>query len=390
MAKAADERLDRTIELLGQLVAFDTESSRSNWPIIHFIEDYLRARNVPFTVVPNAAGDKAAIFATIGPMRDGGIVLSGHTDVVPVDGQIWTSDPFTMRRDGARFYGRGTTDMKGFDAVALAMVDEFRAVPLKSPIHILLSYDEETTCLGPVETIGRFGRDLPMPRAVIVGEPTQMHVADAHKAVATYRTIVHGLEAHSSKPHLGANAIEGAAALVNALYSFASAQATAADPGGRFDPPFSTVSVGVINGGTARNILAKECSFHWEFRPLPDVPIDLARQHLEAFARDIVLPRLTRFAPDARIETMTEVEVPGLAPSPGSEAETLALKLTRSNRTIAVSYATEGGRFQAGGVATIVCGPGSIDQAHQPDEFIEIAELENCIGFMRRLAIELC
>ena len=294
MAQATDHRLDQTIELLGQLVAFDTESSKSNWPIIRFIENYLRARDIPFTIVPNAAGDKAALFATIGPMIDGGIVLSGHTDVVPVEGQVWTSDPFVMRREGTRLFGRGTTDMKGFDAVALAMVDEFRAAPLKAPVHILLSYDEETTCLGPVDTIARFGKDLPTPRAAIVGEPTLMHVADAHKAVATYRTTVYGQEAHSSKPHLGANAIEGAAALVNELYTFGRSLEDGQGPLARFDPSRSTVSVGVIAGGTARNILAKECSFHWEFRPLPGMPIDMALRRLNAFASAHVLPQLQR------------------------------------------------------------------------------------------------
>ncbi len=390
MTTAVQDRLNQTIELLGRLVAFDTESSKSNWPIIHFIEDFLRARDVPYVVVPNEAGDKAAIFATIGPMRDGGVVLSGHTDVVPVEGQEWTGDPFAMRRIGSRLYGRGTTDMKGFDACALAMVEEFKAAQLTSPIHILLSYDEETTCLGPVDTIRRFGKDLPMPRAAFVGEPTQMHVADAHKAIATYRTTVFGHEAHSSKPHLGANAIEGAAALVNDLYAFAQEMNAQGDPSGRFDPPSSTIGVGTIHGGTARNILAKECSFHWEFRPLPGIPLDLALRRLESFAASTVLPRLTRYAPEARIETITEIEVPGLAPDPGSDAEALALNLTRSNRTIAVSYATEAGRFQTGGVPTIVCGPGSIDQAHQPDEFIEIGELDSCLGFMRRLAATLC
>lgn len=389
MMQGDSERLNRTIELLGQLVAFDTESSKSNWPLVRFVEDYLRARNVPFVVVPNEAGDKAALFATIGPQRDGGILLSGHTDVVPVEGQAWTSDPFTMRREGGRLYGRGTTDMKGFDAVCLSMVDEFLEAPLRQPIHILLSYDEETTCLGPVDTIARFGRDLPMPRAAIVGEPTQMHVADAHKAVATYHTIVHGFEAHSSKPHLGANAIEGASELIAELYRFGRELVQQTDPLGRFDPPFSTISVGVVQGGTARNILAKECRFNWEFRPLPGVPIDLARQRLEDFARNDLLPRLNRHGDFARVETITEVEVPGLAPDPGSDAETLALKLARSNRTIAVSYATEAGRFQAGRVSTIVCGPGSIDQAHQPDEYIEVSELEAAIGFMRQLAREL-
>lgn len=391
MSKDADPRLISAIEVLERLISFDTESSKSNLELVAFVETLLRAHEVPFVLVPNATGDKAAIFVTIGPMIDGGVVLSGHTDVVPVTGQTWTSDPFTLRREGSRLYGRGTTDMKGFDAVCLAMIEEFKRAPLKKPIHILLSYDEETTCAGPLDTIARFGLDLPRPRAVIVGEPTLMEVADAHKSIATFQTIVRGLEAHSSKPHLGANAIEGAAALVADLYRFADEMA-AGDAGGideRFDPPTSTLSVGTIAGGTARNILAKECSFHWEFRGLPGVPQDLALRRLERCAQDVVLPRLTRYAPDASVQTIVEVEVPGLSARNGSAAETLALKLTRSNRTIAVPYATEAGRFQNAGVPTVVCGPGSIDQAHQPDEYIEEAELSRCISFMRKLAAEL-
>lgn len=389
MSAATDDRLSRTIDLMARLIAFDTESSKSNLPIVAFIEDYLRERGVAHVTVPNKAGDKAAVFATIGPMRDGGIVLSGHTDVVPVVGQSWTSDPFTVRRAGARFFGRGTCDMKGFDACCLAMVEEFQAADLKVPIHILLSYDEETTCLGPVDTIARFGADLPRPRAVIVGEPTQMQVADAHKSIATFITTVHGHEAHSSKPFLGANAIEGAAMLVTDLYRLADELAEEGDPSGRFEPAFSSLSVGTISGGTARNILAKSCTFLWEFRGLPGVAQNRALRRLEDYVASTVLPRLRRYAPDARIETVTEVEVPGLAAEPGSVAETLALKLTKSNRTIAVPYATEAGRFQTAGVPTVVCGPGSIDQAHQPDEFVEESELAACLGFLRALTLEM-
>ncbi len=388
MSQDSDSRLNAAIEVLDRLIAFDTESSKSNLELVAFVEGLLQAHDVPFVVVPNATGDKAAIFVTIGPMIDGGVVLSGHTDVVPVTGQSWTGDPFKLRREGSRLYGRGTTDMKGFDAVCLAMIDEFKRAPLKKPIHILLSYDEETTCAGPLDTIARFGLDLPRPASVIVGEPTLMEVADAHKSIATFYTTVRGLEAHSSKPNLGANAIEGAAALVADLYRFADEMA-AGEGDDRFDPPTSTLSVGTINGGTARNILAKECSFHWEFRGLPGLPQDVALRRLEQHAREIVLPRLRRFAPDASVETIVEVEVPGLCAQNGSAAETLALKLTRSNRTIAVPYATEAGRFQSAGVPTIVCGPGSINQAHQPDEFIESAELSRCISFMRALAADL-
>jgi acetylornithine deacetylase len=383
------DRLEAAIWLLDRLVAFDTESSKSNLDLIACVEDHLQAQDIPYVKVPNDTGDKAAIFATIGPMIDGGVVLSGHTDVVPVEGQAWTSDPFRMRRDGGRLYGRGTCDMKGFGAIALAMAEEFKAAPLKRPIHILLSYDEETTCLGPVDTIRRFGVDLPRPAAVIVGEPTLMQIADAHKSVSTYLTRVHGVEGHSSQPALGISAIEGACALVTELYDLAEVLQTAGDPSGRFDPPASTVSVGTIHGGTARNILARDCAFHWEFRGLPGVAGDMALRHLEAYAQDRLLPRLNRHGKEACIETISEVAVPGLAPEPGSEAERLAFKLTRSNRTIAVSYATEAGRFQEAGIPTVVCGPGSIAQAHQPDEYLEEAQMEACIAFMRQLIAEL-
>ncbi|MDB5510361.1 MAG: hypothetical protein JWL93_2830 [Hyphomicrobiales bacterium] len=375
--------------ILQALVRFDTESSKSNLPLIDWVESYLGGLDVPFVRVPDVTGEKAAIFATIGPMRDGGIVLSGHSDVVPVEGQIWSSDPFALRREDGRLYGRGACDMKGFCAVALAMAAEWRHLPLASPIHILISYDEETTCLGPVDTIARFGADLPRPRAIIIGEPTMMAVVDAHKSVATYRTTVIGHEAHSSKPALGANAVEGACELVGELYRIGRTLAAAGDPSGRFDPPASTVHVGTIQGGTARNILARECTFHWEFRGLPGVAPDLARRELDAYARDVLLPRLRGTAPDADVVTTTEIEVPGLSPETGSPAETLALKLTRSNQRLAVPFATEGGRFQAAGLPTIVCGPGSIDQAHQPDEYIAEAQIHAALDFMKALSREL-
>lgn len=389
-APAPPAGLEQAVEILSRLIAFDTESSKSNLELVAWVEGYLEALGVPCLRVPNAQGDKAAIFATIGPAVDGGVVLSGHSDVVPVDGQIWTGHPFEMRRAGGKIFGRGACDMKGFVAIALAMAAEWNSMPLKAPLHILISYDEETTCLGPVETIARFGRDLPRPRAVIVGEPTMMQVVDAHKAVATYRTVVTGREAHSSKPALGANAVQAACELVHELYRIGADIAAETGPNPRFDPPVSTVHVGTIAGGVARNILARECAFHWEFRALPGVPLDEARRRLELFAQEKLLPRLRATAPEADVVTHTEVEVPGLAPEPGSEAETLALRLTRSNSTQAVAFATEGGRFQAGGVATVVCGPGSIDQAHQPDEFIAEAQIEAGLAFMRDLGRALC
>jgi acetylornithine deacetylase len=384
-----DERLHATLDMLERLIGFDTESVKSNLGLIAFVEDYFKSLGVSYVKIPNAAGDKAALFASVGENRDGGIVLSGHTDVVPVAGQAWSSDPFKLRRAAGRVYGRGACDMKGFDAICLAMIPEFQRTRLTAPVHILLSYDEETTCRGPLEAIARFGAGLPPPAAIFVGEPTSMQVANAHKSVSGYATIVHGHAAHSSKPSLGASAIEAACDLVTELNRFGEELAARGDPSGRFDPPASTIHVGTIHGGTTRNIMAKLCTFRWEFRALPGVEQNLALRHLEEYAARVVTPRLTRCAKDAFIETVTEVEVPGLTPESGSIAEILALKLAQSDRAIALPFASEAGQFQLANLPTVVCGPGSIDQAHQPDEYIEIAQIEACIAFMRRLAAEL-
>jgi acetylornithine deacetylase len=378
------------LEMLAKLVAFDTESSKSNLPLIDFVQNYLEGWNVPHLRVPNAEGNKAAIYATLGPRDRGGVVLSGHTDVVPVAGQAWTTDPFTLRVADGRAYGRGAVDMKGFDALALALVPDFLALDLKTPIHILLSYDEETTCLGPMDVIARFGLDLPRPHAVIVGEPTKLEVVDAHKSIATFFTTVHGFEAHSSKPFLGANAVMAAAELVCELNRIGDEMVARGDPSGRFHPPYTSVHVGTIHGGTARNILPKSCTFHWEYRGLPGLDPDEIPGRLARFATDVALKRLNRFGPFGRIETELEVYVPGLAPEPGSAAEQLAMRVGGRNRTATVPFATEAGRFQAADIPTVVCGPGSIDQAHQPDEYITLEDLAAGEAFMRRLAARCC
>ena len=380
--------LERAIEITGELVSFDTESSKTNLPLIDFVEDYLKKHSVTYVRAPNAAGDKAAIFATIGPEAPDGVLLSGHTDVVPVAGQDWSSDPFIMRRTADRLYGRGVVDMKGFGAVCLAMIPEFKQARLSRPVHLLLSYDEETTCRGPLDVIARLGVDLPRPSAVIVGEPTSMQVADAHKSVTTFVTKVTGFEIHSANLHRGVSAVHVGCQLVCELERIGADLRAAGDPSGRFDPPWTSVHIGVIHGGTARNIVAKNCAFEWEVRGLPGARGALVRDRLEAYADGL---RRTLFAdfPQAGIETVMENEVPGLAPEPGSPAETLALRLARRNATIAVPYATEAGHFQQAGVPTVVCGPGRIDQAHQPDEYIEIEQISACVEFMRRLAAEL-
>jgi acetylornithine deacetylase len=256
-------------------------------------------------------------------------------------------------------------------------------------VHILLSYDEETTCLGVIDMIKRMGVDLPRPRAVIVGEPTSMQVADAHKSVASFFTTVHGFEVHSSMPHAGVNAIDGAAMIVGELNRLFEEMVRRGDPSGGFTPPYTSVHVGTITGGTARNITAKLCRMNWEFRGVPGLDDEEIPRRLERFAQDVVIPHLSRFGGKADVTTELDVFVPGLVPEPGSIAETLAKRLANANHTITVPYGSEAGRFQKAGIPTVLCGPGDIAQAHQPDEFIEESQIVACEAFVRRLGQDL-
>jgi len=376
-------------DLLARLIAFPTVSDRSNLALIEYLEGYFASLGVATRRWPDASGAKAAFLATIGPAVDGGVVLSGHTDVVPVEGQPWVADPFVTREIDGKIFGRGSVDMKGFGACVLASVPAFLAAPLQRPIHIVLSYDEETTCLGSVDVIRGFGADLPRPGMVVVGEPTMMKVADAHKGVATFLTRVTGLEAHSANPQIGASAIAAAGEIVAEIGRLGRAAEASelCDP--RFDPPYATFNVGVIQGGTARNILARECLIHWEFRGLPKYPTARAAEQVQRFIDQIALPRLRRYVSEPTIETVLEYDVPGLTPQENCPAATLALRLARANRTIAVSFATEAGHFQRARIPTIICGPGSIEQAHKPNEFIAVSQLAACLEFMEGLAGEL-
>ena len=372
-----------TLVILERLVGFETESQLSNLALVGYVEAYLDSLGVRATRLPNRDGSKAALLATVGPSVPGGIVLSGHTDCVPVEGQAWSGDPFRLRVADGRAVGRGAVDMKGFDAIVLAAVPAMLAAPLARPVHIVLSYDEETTCLGSADAIARFGRELPRPAAAIVGEPTGLAVVDAHKSVATFVTTVHGHEAHSARPDLGASAVMAAGELLHELNLLADEVERRGDPSGRFDPPYSTVHVGTVAGGNARNILARTCRLHWEFRGLPDLDPDRLPARVEGACRRVARDRLNPHRPFGRTETVREVLVPGLAPAPGSVAERLGLALTGARRPTAVPFATEAGQFQAAGIPTIVCGPGSIEQAHQPDEWIgldALAEGEAVIG----------
>lgn len=381
---APPERL-AALDILARLVAFNTETERSNLALIAWVEAYLAGWGVQSIRIPDSTGRKAALFAMIGPADLGGVLLSGHTDVVPVAGQDWSSDPFSLRIADGKAYGRGAVDMKGFLALCLAAVPDMVEAGLKTPIHLFFSYDEETTCLGVVDGIARMGLDLPRPVAVIVGEPTDLEVADAHKSVVTFHTTVTGVEAHSSKPYLGASAVHGACRLVAELDRIGEELRQAGDPGGRFDPPYTSIHVGTIAGGTARNISAKTCMFHWEFRGLPTQDAAEIPRRLAAFAEETLLPAMRRDVPGAVVSTIPEVSVPGLRPDPGSMAERLALRFAGRNQTITVPYGTEAGHFQNAGLATVVCGPGSINQAHQPDEFITLEAFAAGGEFIRRL-----
>jgi acetylornithine deacetylase len=386
-------------EMLARLVGFDTVSHKSNLALIAFVEDYLAAHGIPATRVPNADGDKASLYATIGPNVEGGVVLSAHSDVVPTAHQTWASDPFTLTERGSRLYGRGTSDMKGFLACALALVPEFAAADLKRPIHLAISYDEEVGCIGCVDMVREMAEGaIAPPRGVIVGEPTEMQLVVAHKGINGYETTVTGRETHSSQTQLGANAIMAAGELIAELQRLADRARDAAPANGPFTPPYSTVSVGRIEGGHALNIVPGHCRFLWECRTLPGEDRDAFAHALDRFARETVWPRLHASAPDATIDTVQHAQVTALAPETGPHAaadgvpaerrgaaEALARHLTGTNRTEVVSYATEGGVFQTHGFSTVVMGPGNIREAHQPDEFIEAAELERCVGVLRGL-----
>ena len=380
-------RLDETKNLLRDLVAFDTTSRNSNLPLIAFVADHLSDRGVTARLIPSADGAKSNLFCTIGPDIPGGVVLSGHSDVVPVDGQDWTTDPFALTEVNGRLYGRGSADMKGFIACALAMTARFREMDLQRPLHFAFSYDEEIGCLGIGRLIDVVLSELPRPAAVIVGEPTGMQIATAHKGICAMTTTVRGREAHSSRPLDGVNAIGAAASLVSYLYRLCDELgATARDD--RFEPPYTTFNVGQISGGDAINIIARECLFNWEFRPIPGaVPADIIAR-VEAWVKDELLPHMQATDPSCSVENLCEFVVPPLDAPEGSVAETLAREATGLNSTGTVAFVTEASLFAEAGVPAIVCGPGDIAQAHQPDEFIEISQLDACLGFLERIALQ--
>jgi len=376
--------LERVHEILETLVGFDTVSAKSNMALIEWVRGYLARHGVESSVIPNAEGTKANLYATLGPRRAGGVVLSGHTDVVPVEGQKWSSEPFAMLRRDGRLFGRGTADMKGFIACTLAAVPDFLGAKLKTPIHFAFSYDEEVGCIGVPHLLARLARDLPKPAAAIIGEPTMMRVVTGHKGLTAWRTVFTGVEAHSSRIEEAVSAIFFASRFIEYLQGVAEElRQGAKDPA--FEPPFTTINVGRIAGGQALNIVPGQCTVEWEFRPLPSTDYQALGARIRAHVEGELRAAMKKKHPAANAELVQLAGGPGLMPEPNSIAEALARKLTGANRSGTVAYGTEAGLFQRTGISAVVCGPGDIEQAHKPDEFVAVDQLAQCTAFLAKL-----
>lgn len=375
-----------TLDILTRLIAFDTTSRNSNLELIAWVEDFLRQRGIASRRVANADGTKANLYASIGPDVAGGVVLSGHTDVVPVDDQPWSSDPWVLSERGGKLYGRGTADMKAFIALVLAHVDAARGAALKRPIVLAFSYDEEIGCLGAPALIAELAAQANKPSAVIVGEPTSMKVVSAHKGVRSFIVEVTGREGHSSLPDQGVSAVMEAVKLMSLVADMSEEARALTHP--HFKPPGPTMTIGKVDGGTASNILARRCSFIWDCRCPEMAQGDAIERRFRAVAAEVDASIKAR-APEGGVTITRRSNTPGLTIERDSEAEVLARALTGDNETRAVAYAAEAGLFQRAGMPAIICGPGSIEQAHQPDEWIERTQIEEGAAFMRRLIARL-
>jgi acetylornithine deacetylase len=380
----------RILEILGTLVAFDTTSRNSNLALIDWVEAYLRPLGFSFHRVYDATGEKANLFATIGPADVPGVILSGHTDVVPVDDQHWTSDPFALRLEDGKAYARGACDMKGFLAVCLAAAERLDPARLAKPVHLAFSYDEEVGCRGARGMV-EWLRDAPFsPEACFVGEPTQMGVVIGHKSKRSVRVTLRGRTCHSSQAPLGVNAAEYAARLVAEIARLREWLALDGPQDPMYDVPYSTPHVGILRGGTALNIVPDRAEIVFEIRTIgADDPVALVEQVM-AYAREELEPKMHAVDPESGIDFDVFAAVVGLDTQPDEPVVTLAKRLAGRNEHAKVAFGTEGGLFQTiAGVPTVVIGPGSIDQAHKADEWIAVSELEKCGAFVERL-LETC
>jgi len=387
----AHELRDETVSILADLVAFPTVSADSNLELIAYLNQKLDQLGARTRLTLDPGGTKANLFATLGPPEvDGGVVLSGHTDVVPVEGQNWQSDPFAVREQDGRIYGRGTCDMKGFIACAMAFAPRFAEAELARPLHFAFTYDEEVGCLGAQVMLDELVASGRKPGIAIIGEPTSMRLIEGHKGCCEYTTTFTGLEGHASQPDLGVNAIEYAVRYAARLREIGESLKGRAPKGSRFDPPWSTIQAGRIIGGAARNIIARHCALEWELRPVNALDFAFAKSNIEDYVASELLPRMKQVSPEADIVTEIIGEVVGLEPTSQSEAEALIRALTGDREpALCVSFGTEAGLFQQQGISTAICGPGSIQQAHKPNEYVALDQLDECLemigGLLPRL-----
>lgn len=374
-----------SLEMIRRLVAFDTTSRNSNLDLIAFVQDYLDGFGIKSRLIEDATGQKANLYATIGPDDRAGYALSGHTDVVPVDGQDWSSDPWQVKESDGRLYGRGTTDMKGFVGAVLAAVPQLARRDLAIPIHLLFSYDEEVGCLG-VRRALEVIKDLPVkPKGCVIGEPTSMKVAIAHKGKKSLRCHVHGFECHSSLAPQGVNAVEYAAEVIGYLKRMGRRFAKEGPFDHDYDVPHTTVHTGIVKGGTALNIVPKDCSFDFEFRYLPmQDPEDLVAE-VRRFAEEDLLREMRAVNGESGFSWEQISAFPGLDTAETAEITVIAKALTKANDTIKIAFGTEGGLIQQIDIPTVICGPGSIEQAHKPDEWVSLDQLAQCEAFLERL-----
>lgn len=377
-----------TINRLSRLIAFDTTSRHSNLALIHDCADYLESLGLKPWLSHNADQSKANLFATIAAAdgsTEGGLILSGHTDVVPTDGQAWQSDPYRADIREGRLYGRGSADMKGFIAAVLAAAPAMVQAELKRPLHIALSYDEEIGCLGAPVMIAELQKRGLTPEHCIVGEPTSMRMVVAHKGIHTFRCAVHGKAAHSSLTPQGVNAIEYAAKLIVFINELAGRLKARHDTDPDYDVPFSTLSVNTIAGGIAGNIVPQLCEFEFDYRNLPHMsPADITAP-IEAHIREVLQPQMQAVDAACRIDMHHGENVPAMPEAEAALLHDLITQLVQDSSRLKVAYATEGGQFQQAGIATVICGPGNIEQAHKADEFVELSQLARCDAFLHKL-----
>ncbi len=372
--------------VLARLVSFPTISADSNLPLIDWVESYLAAYGVTCRRFYDASGTKAALHAVIGPAgAAGGVVLSGHTDVVPVDRQAWGSDPFTLHGDEGLLYGRGACDMKGFLACVLARVPQMVDVPLRAPIHLALSYDEEVGCLGVADLATAIAASAARPALCIVGEPTMMKPITGHKGIVDLRCTVTGLEAHSSQAPTAVNAVEAAAELSSFVRSLGRRMAGEGPYNAQFDPPFTTMQTGLFHGGTAVNIVPNRCEVAFDIRPLPGVDVDAVIETIRQHAFRVIEPRMKDIDPRAGFDFRINAQVAAFDIAHDHPAVAMVQALSGSNDTAKASFATEAGVFHGLGIPTVVCGPGAIDQAHKPDEFVSQRQLRQTEAMIDRL-----